>query len=198
MKDWDGLYRHMSVLLQEKLPSYLTYHTWEHTLHVLNSAAYIAHQENLNREEIILIKTGALLHDAGFILVNEKHELKSVGIALKALPPFGYNEKEINIVSGLIQATAIPQTPENKLECVLADADLEYLGTDDFKKIGDTLFTEMQYFNPSLTRRQWNDIQIEFLKNHHYHTDFCNRYRAPLKAKHLNELIQEQGSGILK
>ena len=192
MKAWEELYQYMSGLLQEKLPPYLTYHSWEHTLHVINSAEKIAFAEHMTDEEIILIKTGALFHDSGFILVTEKHELKSIGIALQELPAFGYNDKEINVVLGLIQATSIPQNPKNNMENVLADADLEYLGTDDFKRIGDTLYTELLYFNPSLTRYQWNEIQIDFLKNHHYYTDYCIRYCTPAKEAHLQELIIEQ------
>lgn len=55
----------------------------------------------------------------------------------------------------MIMATKIPQSPKNKLEEIIADADLEYLGTDEAAKKADDFFKELHHLHPSLTKEEW-------------------------------------------
>ncbi len=190
MKDWNKLYLHILNYLKEKLPPFLTYHHWQHTLHVIEMSEYIAKKENANEYDILLLKTAALFHDTGFTKIDNGHEEEGIKIAIKILPDFGYTSNEIDIISNLIRATIIPQRPKTKLESILADADLEYLGTDSFERIGNGLFEEFKYYNNNLTKNEWIQMQINFLTIHHYHTDYCIKNRTPKKIENLNELIQ--------
>jgi len=193
MKNWDLLYSNIIDCLKEKLAPFLTYHDWNHTVHVLKMAEYIALQEHIQDDDIIHIKTAALFHDIGFInSMSEGHEEEGIRIAEKKLPEFGYTKKEIEIIAGMIRATSIPQKPKTKLECILADADLEYLATDDFKRIGDKLYLEMKHTNPDLSMEEWNEIQIKFLQSHFYHTPYCIQNRTTVKEKNLAILIQQR------
>lgn len=193
MKNWDLLCLTVINDLIEKLAPFLTYHDWKHTEHVIKMAEYIAHQENTPEEDILLIKTAALFHDAGFITaVSEGHEEESIRLAKTMLPEFGYTKQEIEVIAEMIRATTIPQNPKTKLECILADADLEHLGTDTFKFIGNKLYMEMKYTNPDLSLEEWNEIQIHFLQAHVYHTLYCILNRAPEKEKNLELLIQQR------
>jgi hypothetical protein len=45
-------------------------------------------------------------------------------------------------------------------------------------------------FSLVTTKEKWNEIQIEFLKKHRYHTTFAKKYRQPQLEKRLSELIQ--------
>jgi len=189
MKDWNVLYHYVLDCLKQKLPPYLTYHHWQHTLHVIEMSEFIAREENISNDDILLIKTAALFHDAGFIHINKGHEAESIRLAVKKLPEFGYNELEIQTIKGLIRATEIPQNPQNKLEDILADADLEYLGTDDFETIGTKLYLELKHYKPDLSIRDWNQIQIDFLQSHHYHTAYCIHHRTMKKEDNLQKLI---------
>ena len=85
-------------------------------------------------------------------------------------------------------ATKIPQNPQNLLEEILADADLEYLSTQNFEPVSEMLFLELKYFNPAFTREDWRMVQIDFLSKHAYHTDFCKRYKENFKQQHLLKL----------
>jgi uncharacterized protein len=195
MKNWDLLCHTIIILLVERLAPYLTYHDWKHTEHVIKIAEYIALQEQIPEDDILLIKTAALFHDLGFINSTiEGHEEESIRLAKIKLPKFGYTEQEIEIILGMIQATTIPQKPKTKLECILVDADLEYLGTDCYKYISNRLFQEMKYSNPDLSLEEWNEIQIHFLQSHAYHTPYCIQNRAPEKEKNLELLIQQRDS----
>lgn len=184
MKKWNLLYGTIMDCLKSELSPFLIYHHWKHTQHVVEVAEYIAQQENMSFEDILLIKTAALFHDAGFISSpNLGHEEEGIRIAEKKLPKFGYNKSEIESIAGMIRATIIPQKPKNKLECILADADLEYLGTDKFERIGNKLFQELKHDNPDLTIEQWNDMQIYFLQSHVYHTSYCIETRSAKKKR---------------
>lgn len=189
MKNWDLLYLDVSELLKANLAPFLTYHNWHHTDHVIRMAEYIARKEHVSESDILLIKTAALFHDAGFIFSNaEGHEEESIRFAKEKLPQYGYNKKEIESIAGMITATAIPQKPNTKNECILADADLEYLGTDRFENIGNNLYLELQHTYPNLTLAEWNTIQINFLHSHKYHTAFCIKEKTPTKEKNIEKL----------
>jgi uncharacterized protein len=179
--------------LKENLAPFLTYHDWKHTEHVIRMSEYIAHKENMSKEDVVLIKTAALFHDAGFInSVADGHEDASILLAQDKLPQFGYTKTEIEIIARMIQATTIPQEPKTKLESILADADLEYLGTDSFERIGTNLYYEIKHTNPNLDITEWNEIQINFLQSHQYHTPYCIQYRNPIKQRNLELLIEQR------
>ena len=193
MKNWPKLQQHVITCLQEKLSPLLEYHHWKHTVRIIEMAEFIGRKENCNENEILLIKTAALFHDLGFINpIVDSHEDESIRLAQQMLPKFGYSNSEIMLINGMIQATKIPQNPTNKLETILADADLEYLGTDDFIFTGNKLFQELKHENPNLSIDEWNKIQIKFLQKHHYHTKYCLEHRAAKKEQNLQRLLQNQ------
>lgn len=192
MKNWNLLYTNVMNCLKTQLSPFLIYHHWKHTQHVLEVAEYIAQQENITDKEMLLIKTAALFHDAGFINgVNEGHEDESIRFAEKKLPEFGYSKKEIKIIAGMIKATTLPQKPKNKLECILADADVEYLGTYNFERIGTKLYQELKHYNPTLSLEDWYEMQINFLQSHYFHTHYCIQNRTAIKEKNLKQLIHK-------
>ena len=188
MRNFKEVEQHIVGILKRDLPNNLYYHGLHHTMDVLRSAELIGKQEKLSEEEMLLLKVAVLYHDAGFIKVYRNHEEVACEMAKVDLPGFGFNEKEVEIICGMIRATKIPQNPKNKLEYIIADADLEYLGTDDFERIGKTLFEEIKIYLDVESERQWNIIQMNFLKGHSYHTNFCKKHREAEKQKHLKEI----------
>lgn len=172
------------------LPKHLSYHSVEHTQLVIERSIYIGEKEGLSKEQLRLLQTAALYHDFGFTEVYADHEEKGCEIVKKELPAHGYSKKDIEAICGMIMATKIPQTPKNNMEDIIADADLEYLGTNMFQEIGDTLYEELKHFNPALSRKEWDQIQIKFMSNHSYHTSYCKRYREWRKEENLQSLKQ--------
>ncbi|MGB6268970.1 MAG: HD domain-containing protein [Olleya sp.] len=188
-KDYKKLYTHIVSILEDNLPNYLTYHNAKHTLHTLEKTIHIAHKEGVGKNDIQLLKIAALLHDSGYIKTNIEHEEESCKIAKSILADYNISNSEIIVICGMIRATKIPQSPKTHLEMILADADLEYLATTNFKPFGDKLFEELKHYNPKLTRKEWDNLQIKFLENHSYHTSYCKRYKEFRKQKNLQLLI---------
>ena len=183
------IYDHAVNHLLLGLPKELSYHNIYHILDVLEQAQRIAKDENINNEEeLLLLKTAALYHDAGFLYKYIGHEEVGCQLARKNLPDFGLNEQQTESICGMIMATKIPQLPKNKLEEIVCDADLDYLGRADFFTIGNTLFSEMREKGMVTSEKEWNLIQVKFIKEHHYFTLTNIRIREQQKLKHLEML----------
>jgi len=174
--------------LERELPAQLTYHGLHHTLDVLAITKELCFLEGVTAYDAVLLKTAALFHDSGFVISNLEHERKGCNIARQFLPQFGYSSSEIELVCGMIMATKIPQNPQTFLEEIICDADLDYLGRNDFYKIGATLFLELRAYDILQTEQEWNLIQVKFLENHNFFTDTNQQRRAPKKAEYLDEL----------
>lgn len=183
------IYTHVINILSNNIPSYLSYHSINHTLYVLDKAVLIAKKEKITSKSLWLLKIAALYHDIGFIETYKNHEQVGCNIAKIDLKNFGVSDDDINTICNMIMATKIPQQPHTKLEEILADADLEYLGSIHFFETNELLYKELKYFNKELTREKWNNQQIDFISKHKYHTTYCKRYRNPRKIKHLENLI---------
>ena len=183
---------HILKKLQEGLPSFLTYHNVAHTLDVLEQAVVIATESGLtNEEDRLLLQVGALYHDTGFISAYNGHEEKSCSIAEQELPHFGFSADQISKVCGMIRATKIPQSPNNLLEEIICDADLDYLGRPDFYSIGEGLYQEFLHQKVVANELQWNQLQVKFLENHKYFTQSVKQKREPVKQQHLEEVKQK-------
>lgn len=175
-----------------KLPQHLTYHNLGHTAYVLDQAIFLARQSDVKPEDLQLLKLAALFHDTGFIDNPADHEEKGCKIAESYLSE-EYSADDLRKICGMIMATKIPQSPTTHLENILADADLEYLGTDLFDQIGHTLFAELKHFNPDFTEQAWDELQLVFLQKHHYHTEYCRQNREPKKQENLIKVKKRLG-----
>ena len=181
----------VAELLKGNIPSYYYYHNYEHTLYVADKAIEIGKGEDCTEREIELVNAAALWHDTGYIKTYKDHERESALLATQYLPVYGYSEEEINSISGMIMATGVPQSPKNKLEEIVADADLEYLGTDEAGHKAELFFKELKHLDPSLTHEKWDRKQISFLKSHHYFTRFCKETKERAKSLYLESLLEK-------
>jgi len=174
--------------LENELSEKLTYHGLHHTVDVLYIAEELCYLEKVSPYDALLVKTAALFHDSGFTLDNEDHEELGCRIARQNLPRYDYSQSEIERVCGMIMATKIPQAPRDKLERIICDADLDYLGRDDFYEIGSTLFEELKSYDILHDEREWNRLQVRFLENHRFFTSTNKRRRSRKKRGYLREL----------
>lgn len=174
--------------LSRELSSNLYYHGVHHVLDVLAAAEMLGKQEKISEKESELLKVAVLFHDSGFVKGPKNHEQIGCEMAQKNLPSFGYSSDEINTICGMIMATAYPQKPKTHLEEIICDADLDYLGRDDFFTIGNNLLKEMNTNGSIKTEADWNKLQEDFLDSHHYFTKTANLLRGKKKQEHLEKI----------
>ena len=177
--------------LKNHLSSNLYYHGPHHTLDVLQSLNQICFYEKVKPTDFFILKTAVLFHDMGYIDQYENNEIIGVKYAQKFLPEYGYSKIQIEKISELILATKVPQKPKNKLEKIICDADLDYLGREDFINISDNFFRELRENKILKSKKEWDQIQINFIEKHNYFTEFSVNNRTKLKNNHL-QFIKDQ------
>jgi len=171
--------------LKKELDPRLGYHNLLHTLDVMKQAEIIAKQEGIyDKHELQLLKTAAAFHDSGFLLVYKGHEEKSCEIATEELKNL-CSEDDIKKICGMIRATKIPQSPNTLLEKIICDADLDYLGRNDFEPISRNLYEEFISYKIIPEDVVWDHIQIKFFESHQYFTKTAFEKRNKVKMRHL-------------
>jgi ligand-binding sensor domain-containing protein/class 3 adenylate cyclase/predicted metal-dependent HD superfamily phosphohydrolase len=180
--------RHIMKVLEKKLSPKLHYHSISHTKDVCRAIERIALLEGVTDEGLFLLKSAATYHDAGFVESYEKNEPVGARMAEEILPNYGYSKEHIDQIKKLIYVTQIPHKPTSKLEEIICDADLDYLGRDDFHEISDKLRLELREHGKIDSDRKWDEIQVSFLTNHKYFTETAKKTREEKKAKHLEDI----------
>ena len=173
------------------LPHYLTYHCINHITDVYDAVCRHIQATGITGNDAVLLQTAALFHDSGFMVQAQGHEEISCGFAQQYLPGFGYGQSNIDAICGMIRATKIPQAPQTPLEEILADADLDYLGRDDFWPISNSLFEELKHMGVVADENAWNQMQVRFFESHHYFTANAKAWREAKKEENLNSIKQK-------
>ncbi|MEW5869597.1 MAG: cyclic nucleotide-binding domain-containing protein [Chloroflexota bacterium] len=175
--------------LETELPPRLLYHGMMHTRDdTVPAAERLAVLEGVEGEERILLLTAVWYHDIGFTEQYEDHESASMRIAAEVLPEFGYSLEQIEIIRGIIQATRIPQKPHTLLEQIMADADLDLLGRDDFWQLNQALYKELAAVGKSCSTKDWYRGQLAFLQSHEYFTASAKTLRAAGKQANIRKM----------
>jgi class 3 adenylate cyclase len=181
--------------LEKELPEYLYYHNVKHTVDVVTEVELIGWAEGCTDEEILLLKTAALFHDAGHTVSYDDHEYQGTLLAREMLPAYGYSEAQIDRICKIIMSTKLPPKPEDLLEQIICDSDLDYLGRSDFIPVSNTLFEEMKAQNKINRLNDWNKLQVRFISGHQYFTSTARSLREvnkKLQIERIKSLITEE------
>jgi len=176
--------------LLHELDDRLCYHDMKHTVDVIRAADRNCYLESIDEHNTLLVRTAALFHDLGFCEQYLDNEPIAAEMAGETLPGYGYSPEDVRQVQGMIMATRIPHNPQTKLEQIICDADLDYLGRDDFHPIADNLKKELMRYSIVSSDKEWDGIQVKFFELHQFFTDSAQQLRAPKKADHLQEIKQ--------
>ncbi len=174
--------------LEKELPGFLYYHNVKHTVDVVTEVELIGWAEGISDEEILLLKTAALFHDAGHTVEYDNHEYHGTVLAREMLPGFSYNEDQIERICEIIMATKMPPQPKDLLQKIICDADLDYLGRSDMIPVSNTLYKELKEQNKIGTIDQWNMLQIKFISGHQYFTKTAQNLREVNKQKQIDRI----------
>jgi class 3 adenylate cyclase len=180
--------------LERELPKYLFYHNVKHTVDVVTEVELIGWGEGCTDEEILLLKTAGLFHDAGHTIAYDNHEYHSTILAREILPKYGYTPAEIERICEIIMATKLPPKPKNLLESIICDSDLDYLGRSDFIPVSNTLYEELKAQNKMGSLNDWNKIQVKFISGHQYFTETARNLREvnkQLQIERIQSLITD-------
>jgi uncharacterized protein len=190
--DVDGALRYAYERLTHELDARFEYHNIFHTFEdVMPAALYLADVYDIGAEERDLLRVGVAFHDLGLCEGSDSHEQRGVAHAKQVLPAFGFSPADIEVIAGLILATRLPQTPTNLMEEIIADADLDVLGRDDFLVRNDILFRETANNGEGRSKRDWLAKQIAFLSDHRYFTQAARDRRDAGKRRNMAALLDQ-------
>ena len=181
--------------LERELPDFLHYHNVKHTVDVVTEVELIGWAEGCSDEEILLLKTAGLFHDAGHTVTYDGHEHQGTVLARQMLPEFGYTEDQLETICSIIMSTQMPPKPRNLLEKIICDSDLDYLGRSDFIPVSNTLFEELKAQNKITKLNDWNKLQVKFITGHQYFTSTARSLREvnkQLQIERIQSLITEE------
>lgn len=180
--------------LEKELPDYLYYHNVKHTVDVVTEVELIGWAEGCSDEEILLLKTAGLFHDAGHTIAYDNHEYHGTQMALEFLPKFNYSPEQIERINEIIMATKLPPQPKDLLQKIICDSDLDYLGRSDFVPVSNTLYDELKAQNKIGSLNDWNKLQVKFISMHQYFTKTAQSLREvnkQLQIERIQSLITE-------
>lgn len=187
--DFNGARDYILHRLRTELNPSLFYHSVEHTIDVYEATRRLTEVENIEGKSKILLETAALYHDSGMLIQYENHEEISCDFVKKVLPGFGYTTSEVDEITSLIMLTTMPQKAVYLPDQILCDADLDYLGRDDFFIHSFQLQLEWQVNGIMSTNlAEWLEIQKSFLSRHNYYTKGAFAMRNEKKLRNLAEI----------
>ncbi|HLF14667.1 MAG TPA: HD domain-containing protein [Bacteroidota bacterium] len=161
-------------LLREKLAPWVSYHDFRHTEETAEACLEIAEACGLSPSEMEIVLLAGWFHDTGYTETAKGHEQRSAAITQEFLKGRHYPPEKLRSVTRCIMATMVPQQPKNLLERVVCDADMLYIGREEFFHKNDLLKAEMEaregtVIDPAV----WLRRSLRFLEDQAYHTDYC-------------------------
>jgi HD superfamily phosphodiesterase len=175
-------------LFKQKLPEHLVYHNYAHTESVAAAARKLAKGMELGEEAIEIVTLAAWFHDVGFIEAYHGHEDVSKRIAEEYLRTEGVSDQKIEFILGCIEATRMPQSPNNLLEEILCDADMSALGKKTSFERSQLLRIEWEKaLGKTLTDEEWLRGDLDFLTSHKYFTRYAQEIYDDRKLENIRE-----------
>lgn len=177
--------------LKEGLSSELCFHSYEHTIDVLNEAIYFAHCDGLSSRQQELLAIAAAFHDVGFLVRRWNNEQLGAQRAREAMKASGgYSSAEINLVEQAILDTKLIQTSHGprqfangELSPYLLDADLSNLGRVDFLER-----LNLQSREDGIEEELSLQKALELIRNHTWHTPAAKALRSSQQIKNTKQL----------
>ena len=154
----------------------LFFHNFKHIMDVYKQVELLAHSEHVKDEDILLMKTAALLHDIGYaISYDDDMSALCEDIARETLPLFQYRPQQIDRICQLMKATHYESIPNGILEEIMHDANQMYFGRSDYFTRMMCLFREQEEHHIALNKTEWFHNQINCLSNHRFYTQTAQK-----------------------
>jgi adenylate cyclase len=160
----------------------------KHTVDVVTEVELIGWTEDCSDEEILLLKTAGLFHDAGHTVIYDGHEHEGTLLVRAMLPKYGYTQAQIDRICDIIMATKMPPQPKDLLQEIICDSDLDYLGRSDMIPVSNTLYKELKEQNKIGTLNDWNKLQVKFISIHQYFTKTARSLREVNKQIQIDRI----------
>ena len=176
----------------QNFPESFHFHGPEFVKKVYDRSFLLCRSEEIEQEDRLLVRTAALMLFTGLIQDYHQFENRSIVICREILPGFSYTEVQIDRICNLIMATKMPFKPVNRLEKILIDARMEYLGRPDYTENIKLLYKELRENGSKINGQQFKKQQLELLYEFQYFTTAASRLREVSGQKQMSNLEKER------
>lgn len=178
--------------LRNETPHSLHFHTEAYARHIYDYSELLAKAENMDMEEVLLLRTATLLIPSGYLEDYKNPARASSIMAEEMLKSHHYSEKQIGIISNLILSSRSPMDAASPLEKLIIDICFEYYGRSDFLKLNRLLYLENIEFHNKLSYTDWKNKQIDFLSSFRFYSLGAKRLCEIPFTDQISRLINEK------
>lgn len=183
----------MQYHFENEIPEGYHFHDFRHVINVVESCEEISKSYNLDEEEQFVLLAAAWFHDAGYSGGSDNHEERSAAMADDFLKSHGISETLTEKVKSAILATKMPQTPKDRIEEILCDADLSHLGRKNYwERVGKLRHELAVARDRIMGDEEWLDFEIQFMTEHDYFTKIASALYGKRKRKNLRRLLKQK------
>jgi class 3 adenylate cyclase len=175
-----------------QLPEALYFHSLEYARKVYNQSFLLCRSEGIEQEDRLLVRSAALMQFTGLIHEYSNFENRSAVLCREILPHFAYSESQIDQICNLILATKKPFHPNNRLEKILIDARMEFIGKPDYTDQMKLLFKELKEAGSKINGQQFKKQQQELLFGFEFYTLAAQRMREVSGSDQMSTLDLER------
>lgn len=169
------------------------YHNVKHILKVCENVELLSQSEHIADEDILLLKTAALLHDIGYAITYENDiSLVSEDIAREFLPTFQYKPQQIDRICKLMKAANYETVPSDIVEEIMHDANHIHLGQNDYIEHIMRLLRELEEHSITINKTEWFKKRIQMVQNHKFYTQTAKRMVNVSIEEQIAKLIDEE------
>ncbi len=163
--------------MESELSGNLFFHNVKHSIHVYTMVELLGRAERVTKEDMLLLRTAALMHDTGYMMSYENHDKASCDLVMEILPKYKYSEDQIKKICQLILANKDPFHPKSKLEAIMFDANYNYLSRVDFRDVAIRIWREVHAYEKDVTFGSWKEEMISLIDQFEYHTLTAQKLR---------------------
>ena len=174
------------------LPENLHFHGLPYARKVYNQSFLLCRSEEIEQEDRLLVRTAALMLYTGYTQDYHNFQNRSAVISREILPDFKYSDRQIDQICNLILATKRPYNPNNRLEKILIDAKMEFIGRSDYSDRIKLLFRELKENGSKINGQQFKKQQLELLFDFEFYTVAAQRMREVSGSDQMTTLEQER------
>jgi len=175
---------YVTDLFQNANTAGLYYHSFSHTLSIVEAANEAAKSMNLSAVETDILVLSAWFHDVGYLYTRTEHEAKSIELTKNALQP-NYIEL-IDSVTTCIAATKVGEIPESDLAAILKDVDTAFGSAYDYQYTSNSYRNELKDLeDKTYSETDWNSMCLNFLQNVTFYSEYGKTKFEPLVKKNL-------------
>lgn len=169
------------------------YHSYEHSIDVMQRAVYLSEKEWLKAEEIEIMALAWLFHDTGFVVQYDKNEPIWAKIAANYLKSINYPKEKIETIRRIILATDPNyKKPNDIYEKIIKDSDMDNLGRDDFKEKANNIKKEIETIKKiKIKDPDWHHSLVDLLIDYRFNTEHQRKERSNKKLKNLKYVLSE-------